>query len=86
MALVCNGMQGVTLVCREGVADECIHRRRPERFLRTRSEPTTKLFAQHGNNDGSLARPDVAFEVENLLPGTEHELSFRDRYGQGRAQ
>ena len=34
----------------------------------------------------ALAPAYIAFEMENLLPGTEHELSVRDRYGQGRAQ
>jgi hypothetical protein len=38
------------------------------------------------DDERALAPSYIAFEMEDLLPGTEHELSIRDRYGQGRAQ
>ena len=48
-------------------------------------EPSASV-PNHCDDERALAPAYIAFEMENLLPGTEHELSIRDRYGQGRAQ
>ena len=49
------------------------------------SEPSASV-PNHCNYERALAPAYIAFEIENLLPGPEHELSIRDRYGQGRTQ
>jgi hypothetical protein len=47
-------------------------------------EPSASV-PNHCDDERALAPAYIAFEMENLLPGTEHEFSIRDRYGQGRA-
>ena len=49
------------------------------------SEPSA-LVPNDCDDERALAPAYIAFEMENLLPGPEHELSIRDRYGQGRTQ
>jgi hypothetical protein len=48
-------------------------------------EPSASV-PNHCDYERALAHAYIAFEMENLLPGPEHELSIRDRYGQGRTQ
>ena len=48
-------------------------------------EPST-LVPNHCDDERALAPAYIAFQMENLPPGPEHELSIRDRYGQGRTQ
>ena len=49
------------------------------------SEPSA-LVPNHCDYERALAPAYIACEMENLLPRTEHELSIRDRYSQGRTQ
>jgi len=42
-------------------------------------------FARHGNHHSSLAPAHVAFEKEDLLPGSEKRSAFADGHGQGGA-
>jgi hypothetical protein len=48
-------------------------------------EPNASV-PNHCDYERALTPAYIAFEMENLLPGPEHELSIRDRYGQGRTQ
>ena len=48
-------------------------------------EPSVSV-PNHCDYERALAPAYIAFEMENLLPGPEHEPSIRDRYGQGRTQ
>jgi len=43
-------------------------------------EPSASL-SNDCNYERALAPAYIAFEMENLLPGTEHELSIRDLHG-----
>ena len=49
------------------------------------SEPSA-LVPNHCDYERAPAPAYIAFQMENLRPSPEHELSIRDRYGQGRAQ
>ena len=44
------------------------------------------LLAGHCHHDGAAAGFDVAFQMENLLPGAQHRFSTGHRHGQGRPQ
>jgi hypothetical protein len=43
-------------------------------------------FAQHRDDYGPFAGPDVAFDMKDLLPGAEHELAVTQGRGQGRTE
>src|SRR5438552_4910709 len=44
---------------------------------------STSSISNHRHQDGALAPANIAFEMENLLPGAENQLPIRDRHGQG---
>ena len=44
--------------------------------------PRTSLATDHGDHNRSLASPDAALQMEDLLPGTKYELSLSDGQGQ----
>src|SRR6516162_4767213 len=48
-------------------------------FLIPRAAPSV---TDHGDYNRSLASPDVALQMEDLLPGTKYELSLSDGHGQ----
>jgi len=48
-------------------------------------EPSASV-PNHCDYERALAPAYIALEMENLLPGPEHEPSIRDRYGQRRTQ
>ncbi len=50
-----------------------------QKFTSIRVKP---LFAGHGHHDGAVARFDVAFQMEDLLPGAQHRFPAGHRHGQ----
>src|SRR5215472_3400645 len=40
------------------------------------------LVTDHGDHNGSLASPDIALQMEDLLPGAKHEFALCDGHGQ----
>src|SRR6516225_6572443 len=43
-----------------------------------------KSITHHRHHQGPLPWPDIAFQQDNLLPGTQDQLTLGDRHGQAR--
>ena len=52
--------------------------------VRAADPPAKERIA--GQDDGALARTDVAFDVDDLLPGAQQQLAVADRHCQRRPQ
>lgn len=52
----------------------------------TRAGEPSASVSNDCDDERTLAPAYIALEMENLLPGADHERSVRDRYSQGRAQ
>ena len=51
-------------------------------FVLIRAIRVKPSFAGNGHHDGAAAGFDVAFQMENLLPGAQHRFPAGHRHGQ----